>query len=71
MRASWQSCDWIHKKVITIGESSCGETYLYNYYIIKEYGNYVKIEMKANHPTWGAPELSWKFPKETDQKWTE
>ena len=71
MRASWQSCDWRHKKVITIGESSCGETYLYNYYIIKEYGNYVKIEMKANHPMWGASELSWKFPKETDQKWTE
>ena len=40
---------------------------MYNYYIIKEYGNYVKIEMKANHPTWGAPELSWKFPKEMDQ----
>ncbi|MCI7668675.1 MAG: hypothetical protein MSS42_00410 [Bacteroidales bacterium] len=55
------------KKVITIGESSCGETYLYNYYIIKEHGNYVKIEMKANHPMWGASELSWKFPKEMDQ----
>ena len=40
---------------------------MYNYYIIKEYGNYVKIEMKANHPMWGASELSWKFPKEMDQ----
>lgn len=55
------------KKVITIGEYSCGETYLYNYYIIKEHGNYVKIEMKAKNPTWGASELSWKFPKEMDQ----
>lgn len=23
--------------------------------------------MKAKNPTWGASELSWKFPKEMDQ----
>ena len=53
-------------KVVAVGASSYGGANMQIYYI-REEGDYVKIVMKANHPMWGASELSWKFPKEMDQ----